>query len=84
MKNQTDLISKMAALMDKIETGSVSVDQAKAITAAADVIVQVMKTECALYAASEGVLEPSFIRGADSVVRVSNDRTERMKRLDRA
>lgn len=52
MKNQLDLIERMTRLMDGIESGAVSIDKAKAMTQAADVVVQVMKTEAAVYAAS--------------------------------
>mgnify|MGYP006380144127 CR=1 FL=1 len=55
MKNQLDLIDRMGRLMDGIESGAVSIDKAKAMTQAADVIVQVMKTEAAVYAARHQV-----------------------------
>lgn len=84
MKNQLDLINRMSSLMDGIESGAVSIDKAKAMTQAADVIVQVMKTEAAVYAASEWALVPSFMKLGGELARVSSEREERLKRLARA
>lgn len=60
MKNQTDLIDRMAKLMDSIEAGTIEVDKAGAVIKAADVVVQVMKTEAAIFSASGGAMRPSF------------------------
>lgn len=84
MKNQLDLIDRMGRLMDGIESGAVSIDKAKAMTQAADVIVQIMKTEAAVYAASEGSALPSFIKVGGEIAQISSDREERLKRLSRA
>lgn len=84
MKNQLDLIDRMSRLMDGIESGAVSIDKAKAMTQAADVIVQVMKTEAAVYAASEGALVPTFMKLGGELAQVSSEREERLKRLSRA
>lgn len=62
MKNQIDLVDRMSKLMDSIESGGVDVDKAGAIIKAADVVVQVMKTEASIYSASRGTLRPSFTR----------------------
>ena len=83
MKNQLDLIARMTSLMDGIEAGTVSLDQAKAITQAADVVVQVMKTEASIYAASEGALRPSFLQLEGDAIAASADRQARMRRLSR-
>lgn len=69
--------------MDGIQDGSITVDKASAITKAAEVVVQVMKTEAAVYAASEGALMPSFIKVGGEAARIANEREERMKRLAR-
>lgn len=61
MKNQTDLIERMAKLMDSIEDGSIDADKASAIIKAADVVVQVAKTEAQIYAASRGAMRPAFM-----------------------
>lgn len=84
MKNQLDLIDRMTRLMDGIESGAVSIDKAKAMTQAADVVVQVMKTEAAVYAASEGGLMPSFLKLGGERTEISSEREARMKRLSRA
>lgn len=84
MKNQLDLIDRMTRLMDGIESGAVSIDKAKAMTQAADVVVQVMKTEAAVYAASEGALMPSFLKLGGERAGISSEREARMKRLSRA
>lgn len=84
MKNQLDLIARMTSLMDGIESGTVSIDKAKAITQAADVVVQVMKTEAAVYAASEGALCPSFLQLQGPRAQVLSDRQARLERLSRA
>jgi hypothetical protein len=83
MKNQLDLIDRMSALMDKIESGAVTIEKAKAITQAADVVVQVMKTEAAIYAASEGAARPSFIRVTGEASDRASERQERLARLGR-
>jgi hypothetical protein len=83
MKNQLDLIDRMSSLMDGIQDGSITVDKASAITKAAEVVVQVMKTEAAVYAASEGALMPSFIKVGGEAGRIASEREERMKRLAR-
>lgn len=84
MQNQLDLIARMTSLMDGIERGTVSIDKAKAITQAADVVVQVMKTEAAIYASSEGALRPCFLKLNGEHARVEADRSARMQRLARA
>jgi len=65
MKNQLDLITRMSGLMDAIQNGTVDVDRASAMIKAADVIVEVMKTEAVLYRISDGDMQPSFIQSAD-------------------
>ena len=84
MKNQLDLIERMTKLMDGIESGAVSIDKAKAITQAADVVVQVMKTEAAVYAASEGALCPSFLQLQGPRSQAQAERQARLERLSRA
>lgn len=84
MKNQFDLIHRMTQLMDGIESGTVSIDKAKAITQAADVVVQVMKTEAAVYAASEGALCPSFLQMQGPRAELLGERQARLDRLSRA
>ena len=84
MKNQLDLIKRMTKLMDGIESGTVSIDKAKAITQAADVVVQVMKTEAAVYAASEGALCPSFLQLQGPRAQAMGDRQARLERLSKA
>lgn len=83
MKNQLDLIARMTSLMDGIEAGTVSLDQAKAITQAADVVVQVMKTEASIYAGSEGALRPSFLQLEGDAIAAAADRQARIQRLSR-
>ncbi|QJD58159.1 hypothetical protein HG264_04130 [Pseudomonas sp. gcc21] len=61
MKNQTDLIDRMASLMDKIEQGTIDIDKAGAVIKAADVVVQVMKTEAAIFSSSGGAMRPTFL-----------------------
>ena len=98
MKNQTDLIDRMARLMDSIESGTIDVDKAGAVIKAADVVVQVMKTEAAVFAASGGAMRPTFIAleqqpvGADveqlrhelELERQARAKAERLARLGRA
>jgi hypothetical protein len=84
VKNRLDLIERMTKLMDGIESGAVTIDKAKAITQAADVVVQVMKTEAAVYAASEGALSPSFLKLQGERTHLQGERQARLERLSRA
>lgn len=61
MKNQKDLVDRMTRLMDSIESGGIEIDKAGAVIKAADVVVQVMKTEAAVFAASRGTMLPEFM-----------------------
>ena len=61
MKNQIDLIERMARLMDSIENGAIDAEKAGAMIKAADVVVQVAKTEAAMYSASRGAMRPTFM-----------------------
>lgn len=97
MKSQTDLIDRMAKLMDSIENDTVSAEKAGAMIKAADVVVQVMKTEAAVYAASRGALMPTFTRLEAGLPhdpeeaeqererqRIAAEKQERQRRLGRA
>ena len=97
MKNQIDLIDRMAKLMDSIENDTVSTEKAGAMIKAADVVVQVMKTEAAVYAASGGALMPTFTRLEAGLPhdpeeaeqererqRIAAEKQERQRRLGRA
>ncbi|NLY57045.1 MAG: hypothetical protein GX071_00820 [Gammaproteobacteria bacterium] len=97
MKSQTDLIDRMARLMDSIENDTVSAEKAGAMIKAADVVVQVMKTEAAVYAASRGALMPTFTRLEAGLPhdpeeaeqererqRIAAEKQERQRRLGRA
>lgn len=97
MKNQNDLIDRMARLMDSIEAGSIDCEKAGAVIKAADVVVQVMKTEAALYSASGGALMPSFTQLGKGLPRdpgeaeqererqrIAADKAARQQRLERA
>jgi uncharacterized protein with LGFP repeats len=84
MKNQLDLIERMSQLMDGIQSGAISIDKAKAMTQAADVVVQVMKTEATVYAASEGAVRPSFLKLGGELSALESDRAKRLKQLSRA
>lgn len=83
MKNQLDLIERMSQLMGGIQSGAISIDKAKAMTQAADVVVQVMKTEAAVYAASEGAVRPSFLQLEGDAIDAAADRKTRLQRLSR-
>lgn len=97
MKSQIDLIDRMARLMDSIENDTVSAEKAGAMIKAADVVVQVMKTEAAVYAASRGALMPTFTRLEAGLPhdpeeaeqqrerqRIAAEKQERQRRLGRA
>lgn len=97
MKSQIDLIDRMARLMDSIENNTVSAEKAGAMIKAADVVVQVMKTEAAVYAASRGALMPTFTRLEAGLPhdpeeaeqererqRIAAEKQERQRRLGRA
>lgn len=83
MKNQLDLIERMSQLMDGIQSGAISIDKAKAMAQAADVVVQVMKTEASIYAASECALRPSFLQLEGDAIAAAADRQARIQRLSR-
>lgn len=97
MKSQIDLIDRMARPMDSIENNTVSAEKAGAMIKAADVVVQVMKTEAAVYAASRGALMPTFTRLEEGLPhdpeeaeqqrerqRIAAEKQERQRRLGRA